>query len=222
MGAVAVFSMSLSLTVCLLFGHLPRRVGATQRYPPRSRRLCCRGRGAHPFHTEQNREPSAAVALLLWRVLAQGSTTWEPRRGPTWAGHRPEGSVGGGLLATHGWRVFGIFRGSHPGSPLNRGGSGRLRRLCSPARAGGLTSLGGANRCRGSASQAGQAPPTDRLFVGWGGHGPPGEAQAMSGLSDICPALDDYAVGGGASARVQRVRFYARSKIGYLPKNCPI
>ena len=47
-------------------------------------------------------------------------------------------------------------------------------------------------------------------------------AQAMSGLSDIRPALDDYAVGGGASARVQRVRFYAISKIWYLPKNCPI
>ena len=111
-GGCSYFSMLLSLPVCLLFGHLPRRVGATQRYPPRSRRLCCRGRGAHPFHTEQNREPSAAVALLLWRVLAQGSTTWEPRRGPTWAGHRPEGSVGGGLLATHGWRVFGFFVGA--------------------------------------------------------------------------------------------------------------
>ena len=131
----------------------------------------CQGRKNRAFRSTPNK--SAAVALLLWRVLAQGSTTWEPRRGPTWAGHRPEGSVGGGLLATHGWRVFGIFRGSHPGSPLNGGGSGRLRRLCSPARAGGLTSLGGANRCRGSASQAGQALPHGPLIRGLGGPWPP-------------------------------------------------
>ena len=221
MGAVAIFRCRCRCLFALCFEQLPRRVGATQRYPPRSRRLCCRGRGAHPFHTEQNREPSAAVALLLWRVLARSSTTWEPRRGPTWAGRRPEGSVGGRPAGDPWVACFWVFRGSHPGSPLNRGGSGRLRRLCSPARAGGLTSLGGANRCRGSASQAGQAHPRGPFACGPGGPWLP-PASGLSGLSDIRPALDDYAVGGGASARVQRVRFYARSKIGYLPKNCPI
>ena len=199
-------------------------MGATQRYPPRSRRLCCRGRGAHPFHTEQNREPSAAVALLLWRVLAQGSTTWEPRRGPTWAGRRPEGSVGGGRLATTGVRDFWVFRGSHPGSPLRKGPFTPLCGRCSPARAGGLTFPGG-----GLPASSRQALPHGPLIRGLGGPWPPqrvsmeestrGLRMGAAGSSTVWydhrgPSLDDCTVEAGATRSIRRV-FYCH-KVAFL------